>query len=60
MQGIPFDLVKVLAWSVAILLFIIGAYSDESTTELFGWGYALLAAGFVAGELPKYMGRAKP
>lgn len=39
-------------WIGAIILFIIGAYSDENFTEMIGWGLALLTAGFLVKHLP--------
>jgi hypothetical protein len=40
------------AWVFAIALFILGAYSDTNTTEFWGWGFALLTAGFLVAHLP--------
>jgi chromate transport protein ChrA len=45
-------LVKALCLLVAALLFIIGAFSDTSFTELIGIGLALVAIALVAEELP--------
>ena len=39
-------------WVGAILLFIIGAYSDQNWPEMVGWGLALLTAGFLVKHLP--------
>jgi len=41
-----------LAWALAIAFFIIGGYSDTNTTEWWGWGFALLTAGFLMKHLP--------
>ena len=41
-----------LLWAVAIVLFIIGGYSDTDTTECWAWAFALLTAGFLVGSLP--------
>jgi hypothetical protein len=39
-------------WAAAIVLFIIGGYSDTNTTECWAWAFALLTAGFLVGHLP--------
>jgi hypothetical protein len=39
-------------WAGAIILFIIGGYSDSSTTETWGWGFALLTGGMLMKHLP--------
>ena len=39
-------------WVGAIVLFVLGAYSDTATTELWGWGFALLTSGLLVGHLP--------
>ncbi len=36
-----------LMWAGAIILFIIGGYSDTATQELWGWGFALLTGGML-------------
>ncbi|HEU0303012.1 MAG TPA: hypothetical protein VFR32_00385 [Gaiellaceae bacterium] len=41
-----------LAWAAAIVLFVLGGYSDTNTSELWGWGFALLTAGFLLKHLP--------
>ena len=41
-----------LLWVVAIVLFIIGGYSDTNTTESWAWGFALLTAGLLVKSLP--------
>jgi hypothetical protein len=41
-----------LMWVGAIILFIIGGYSDTSTTEMWGWGFALLTGGMLVKHLP--------
>lgn len=41
-----------LMWVGAIVLFIIGGYSDTNTSEMWGWGLALLTAGFLLKHLP--------
>jgi len=41
-----------LMWVVAIVLFIIGGYSVENTTECWAWGFALLTGGLLVGHLP--------
>ncbi len=50
---------RALLWAVAALLFIIGGYSDTSTTEMWGWGFALSVVGLLLGELPALMGMGK-
>jgi glycerol uptake facilitator-like aquaporin len=45
-------LIKVACLLVAALLFIIGAFSDDSFAELIGIGLALVAIGLVVEELP--------
>jgi hypothetical protein len=40
-----------LLWVAALVLFIIGGYSDE-TTECWAWGFALLTAGWLVTALP--------
>jgi len=44
--------VQALCWAVAVILFIVGAYSDENTREFFGWGLAFTAGGLLVGVLP--------
>ena len=39
-------------WVGAIVLFIIGGYSDTNWPEMMGWGLALLTAGFLVKHLP--------
>ena len=46
------NLVRAFCWAVAVILFIIGAYSDANAQELIGWGLAFTAGGLLAGELP--------
>lgn len=46
-----------LMWVAAIILFVLGAYSDTSTTEMWGWGFALLTAGLLVEHLPGKLGR---
>ena len=41
-----------LLWLIAIVLFIIGGYSDANTTECWAWAFALLTAGFLVTALP--------
>jgi hypothetical protein len=41
-----------LMWVGAIILFVFGGYSDTATTEMWGWGFALLTAGFLTKHLP--------
>jgi hypothetical protein len=41
-----------LLWVVAIVLFIIGGYSDTDTTECWAWAFALLTGGFLVKSLP--------
>lgn len=48
---------RALLWAVAALLFIIGGYSDTSTTEMWGWAFALTAVALLLGELPGLMGQ---
>ena len=60
MQGIPWDLVRALSWALAVILFVIGAYSDQNFQELLGWGLALTAGGLLAGELPALLKRRPP
>jgi hypothetical protein len=45
-------LIKVLCLLVAALLFIIGAFSDANSTELFGIGLALTAIALAVEHLP--------
>jgi hypothetical protein len=39
-------------WVGAIILFILGGYSDTNWPEMMGWGFALLTAGFLVKHLP--------
>ena len=39
-------------WAAAIVLFLIGGYSDTSTTECWAWAFALLTAGMLLKYLP--------
>ena len=41
-----------LLWAVAIVLFVIGGYSDTNTTECWAWAFALLTAGLLVTSLP--------
>ena len=41
-----------LLWAGAIVLFILGGYYDEWTSEMWGWGFAALTAGFLLTHLP--------
>jgi hypothetical protein len=41
-----------LMWAGAIVLFILGGYSDTATTEMWGWGFALLTGGLLVKHLP--------
>jgi hypothetical protein len=41
-----------IMWAGAIVLFVLGGYSDTATTEMWGWGFALLTAGLLVGHLP--------
>ncbi len=34
-----------LMWAGAVILFVFGGYSDTATTEMWGWGFALLTGG---------------
>lgn len=52
MDGLRIDLVKPLVWAVAVILFIIGGYSDTNTTELWGWGFALAVGGALLDHVP--------
>lgn len=39
-------------WAGAIVLFVLGGYSDTNWPEFMGWGLALLTAGFLVKHLP--------
>ena len=39
-------------WAGAIVLFILGGYSDANTSEMWGWGFALLTGGMLMKHLP--------
>jgi hypothetical protein len=41
-----------LLWVIAIVLFVIGGYSDTNTTECWAWAFALLTAGVQVTSLP--------
>ena len=41
-----------LMWAGAIVLFVLGGYSDTNGPELWGWGFALLTAGLLVKVLP--------
>jgi hypothetical protein len=41
-----------LMWVGAIILFVLGGYSDTATTEMWGWGFALLTGGMLIKHLP--------
>ena len=41
-----------LMWVGAIILFIIGGYSDANTTECWAWAFALLTGGMLMTHLP--------
>lgn len=43
-------------WAAAIVLFLIGGYSDTNTTECWAWAFALVTAGMLVRYLP--MGKA--
>lgn len=57
MDGLRIERLKPFLWAVAVVLFIIGGYSDTNTTELWGWGFALAVAGALLEHLPGLMGR---
>ena len=57
MGGLDLGLVRAVCWALAILLFIIGAYTNSNFQELLGWGLALTVAGLAVGELPSLMKR---
>ena len=40
-----------LMWPGAIILFVLGGYSDTATTEMWGWGFALLTGGMLMKHL---------
>jgi hypothetical protein len=44
--------IRLLLWAGAIILFIIGGYSNANTTEMWGWGFAALTGGFLVKHLP--------
>jgi hypothetical protein len=47
---------RLLMWAVAIILFIVGGYSDGADfLGWWGWGFALLTAGFLVKALPASM-----
>ena len=39
-------------WAAAIILFIIGGYSDANTTECWAWAFALVTGGLLVTHLP--------
>ena len=39
-------------WAAAIVLFLIGGYSDTNTTECWAWAFALLTGGLLLKALP--------
>jgi len=42
-----------LMWAGAIVLFILGGYSDTGNgPEMWGWGFALLTGGMLMKHLP--------
>jgi hypothetical protein len=43
---------RTLMWVGAIILFVLGGYSDTATTEMWGWGFALLTGGMLMKHLP--------
>ena len=43
---------KALLLLLAIVLFIVGALSDENQTDLLFWGLAVFAAAFIVESLP--------
>ena len=45
-------------WAAAIILFIVGGYSDTNTTECWAWAFALITGGLLVKELP--LGRSEP
>jgi hypothetical protein len=57
MNGLRIDALRPLLWAVAIILFVIGGYAEESTTELWGWGFALAVAGMMLERLPRLLDR---
>lgn len=59
MDALKPGLVKTVLWAVAVILFIIGGYSDTNTTEMWGWGFALLTAGFLSDYLLPLLGPPK-
>lgn len=59
MDALKPSLVKTVLWAVAVILFIIGGYSDTNTTEMWGWGFALLTAGFLSDYLLPLLGPPK-
>jgi hypothetical protein len=44
-------------WAVAIVLFLIGGYSDTNTTECWAWAFALVTGGLLVTHVPG-MGKA--
>ena len=39
-------------WAAAIILFLIGGYSDTNTTECWAWAFTLVTAGMLVTYLP--------
>ena len=40
-----------VTWAAAIILFIVGGYSDTNTTECWAWAFALVTGGLLVKEL---------
>ncbi len=57
MDAARVELLKPLLWAVAIILFLVGGYSDTNTAELWGWGFALAVAGAAVELVPGLVGR---
>ena len=57
MKGLRVDVLRLLLWDVAIILFVIGGYLDTNTAELWGWGFALAVAGAAVEHVPGLIGR---
>lgn len=43
---------KPLMWVAAIVLFVLGGYSDTDTSEMWAWGFALLTGGLLLDYVP--------
>ena len=46
-----------IMWAAAIVLFIIGGYSDTNTAECWAWAFALLTGGMLVTHLPAMGGK---